>query len=260
MTIIQAVTFDLWDTIVHDESDEPKRRAQGLKSKKEERRHLIWQALNRHEPISLETVSQACDVADAAFATVWHDLQVTCTLLTRIRVVLRGLRRTLPENELDDVIRAYEAMEIDVPPDIIPGCAEALADLSQRYKLAIVSDAVFTPGRRLRDLLELHGVKKYFSGFAFSDEVGHSKPHRDMFASAAEQLGVSLDAMVHIGDRQHNDIEGSHALGMRAVLFTATRDVDNAGNTADAVCEAYSQLPAIIDALARGCSGKGPKQ
>ena len=47
---IKAVTFDLWDTIVHDDSDEPKRKAKGLRSKKAERRHLLWEALNRRPP------------------------------------------------------------------------------------------------------------------------------------------------------------------------------------------------------------------
>ncbi|GIT27925.1 MAG: hypothetical protein CM1200mP41_39690 [Gammaproteobacteria bacterium] len=32
--MIKAVTFDLWDTVIHDDSDEPKRAAQGLRSKK----------------------------------------------------------------------------------------------------------------------------------------------------------------------------------------------------------------------------------
>ena len=36
--MIKAVTFDLWDTIVHDDSDEPKRKAKGLRTKKAERR------------------------------------------------------------------------------------------------------------------------------------------------------------------------------------------------------------------------------
>ena len=252
MPPIQAITFDLWDTIVHDDSDEPKRSAQGLRSKKDERRHLVWEALNRHEPISSETVTMAYDVADAAFNTVWHEQHVNWTVRTRIQVILNGLDRSLPEKDFDEVVRAHEVMEVDIPPDIIPGCAEALADLAGRYKLAIASDAIVSPGRCLRDLLELHGVKQHFSGFAFSDEVGHSKPHRDMFASAAEQLGVPIDSMIHVGDRQQNDIRGPQRLGMRAVLFTATRDVDKPGNTADAVCESYADLPGIIDALAAG--------
>jgi hypothetical protein len=48
--MIKAVTFDLWDTMVYDDSDEPERAARGLRSKKGERRHLVWQALDEIEP------------------------------------------------------------------------------------------------------------------------------------------------------------------------------------------------------------------
>ena len=49
---LKAVSFDLWDTIIDDDSDEPKRRAQGLRAKPEQRRHLLYQALNRHRPVT----------------------------------------------------------------------------------------------------------------------------------------------------------------------------------------------------------------
>ena len=39
MTI--AITFDLWDTVFHDDSDEPKRAAAGLPNKKVSRRDLV---------------------------------------------------------------------------------------------------------------------------------------------------------------------------------------------------------------------------
>ena len=63
--MIKAVTFDLWDTIVYNDTDETKRAAQGLRSKKEERRHLLWAALNGQEPIERDRVWLAYDVADA---------------------------------------------------------------------------------------------------------------------------------------------------------------------------------------------------
>lgn len=248
--MIKAVTFDLWDTIVHDDSDEPKRAAKGLRPKKTERRHLVWESLNAIEPIAYEEVALAYDVADAAFNRVWHDQHVTWTIQDRLSVLLKGLKRDLPRDSFDAVARAHETMEVDVPPDAIEGIGEALAELSQRYKLCIVSDAIVSPGRCLRDLLAVHGVKDYFSGFAFSDEVGHSKPHRSMFDSAAQQLGVALPEMVHIGDRDHNDVKGPQALGMKAVLFTATRDNDKDSTSADAICASHRELPAVIDRLA----------
>jgi len=246
---IEAITFDLWDTIVDDDSDEPKRAAQGLLSKRAQRRRLVLDALHAIEPSDQGAVELAYDTADAAFNAVWHDLHVTWTIAERLQVILQGLGRSLPQAAFDQLVADHAAMEVDIEPDLIEGCAEALANLSSRYKLAIVSDAIVTPGHRLRDLLEKHGVKQYFRGFAFSDEIGHSKPHRSMFASAAEQLGVAIDQMIHIGDRDHNDIQGAHALGMKGVLFTATRDVDKDHTRADAICQRYADLPGIIDQL-----------
>ncbi|MDX1426066.1 MAG: HAD-IA family hydrolase, partial [Kiloniellales bacterium] len=132
----------------------------------------------------------------------------------------------------------------------IDGIADALAALARRYKLAVVSDAIVTPGSGLKAILEGHGLAQYFSGFAFSDEVGHSKPHRDMFERACAELGVAVDEIVHVGDRDHNDVKGPHALGAKAVLFTAARDADKDATTADAVCERHRDLPAIVDRLA----------
>ncbi|MFQ5774433.1 MAG: HAD family hydrolase [Kiloniellaceae bacterium] len=248
--MIKGVTFDLWDTMIRDESDEPKRTARGLRSKRAERRHLLWEALNAVEPIAQDTVALAYDVADAAFNRVWHDQFVTWTIEERLRVVLAGLGRSLPDEALARVVRAHEDMEVDIPPDPIEGIAEALAELSSRYKLCVVSDTIVTPARGLRALLDRHGLKQYFTGFAFSDEVGRSKPHRIMFQAAADQLGVALEELVHVGDRDHNDVKGPQALGMKAVLFTASRGRDKDDTTADAVCARHADLPGVIDRLA----------
>lgn len=249
---IRAITFDLWDTIVHDDSDEPKRKAQGLRSKKEERRHLLWEALDRQAPIELERVKLAYDVADAAFNKVWHDEHVTWPIADRLQVALKGLGRSLPEEEFRRVVMLHEEMEITIRPDLVPGIPEALQALHGRYRTCIVSDAIVSPGRCLRRLLESYDLARFFDGFAFSDEVGYSKPHRSMFESAARQMGVTLEEMVHVGDRDHNDVKGPQALGMKAILFTATRAADKDRTTADAICERHADLPAIVDRLAAG--------
>ncbi len=248
--MIKAVSFDLWDTLIADESDEPKRRARGLRSKRDERRHLVWQALDAVEPVPLDRVVLAYDVADAAFNRVWHDQHVTWTVSERLGVVLDGLGRSLPEADFARLVAAHEDMEAELPPDPIAGANAALAELAGRYKLCVVSDAIVSPGRTLRRILETHDLARHFSAFAFSDEVGRSKPHRSMFGEAARQLGVEFADMVHIGDRDHNDVKGAHALGMKAVLFTAARDRDKDITTADRVCADYRDLPAVIDDLA----------
>lgn len=249
---IRAITFDLWDTMVRDNSDEPRRLARGLGTKSEDRRRILHATLDRAAPISFATVATAYDVADAAFNKVWKEHHVTWTQRERLHVLLAGLGRTLPEDAFDRVVAEIEDMEIDVPPDTVAGIDAALAELAGRYKLCVISDAIVSPGRVLRRLLAHHGLEKYFDGFVFSDEIGCSKPNPRMFHAAAEQLGVDLGRMVHIGDRDHNDVKGPQALGMKAVLFTGVRDVDEKTTSADAICRDLAELPAIVDRLAAG--------
>jgi putative hydrolase of the HAD superfamily len=248
--MIKAITFDLWDTIVDDDSDEPKRAAQGLRSKYDQRRHLVYETLKSSGPVDYDDVVLAYDTADAGFNLVWKELHINWTVAQRLRVVLTGLGRQLPEAGMTALIDATGQMEVEIPPDPAPGIGEALEALPSRYKLAVVSDAIVTPGTGLRQILDHYGLGRYFSAFAFSDEVGRSKPHRAMFESACGQLGVGLEDIVHIGDRDHNDVKGPQALGAKAVLFTATRPADKDATTADAICESHYELPAVIDRLA----------
>ena len=249
MGTIRAITFDLWDTLVIDDSDEAKRAERGLRSKFDERRYLLWEALNAAEPIDLETVRLAYNVGDAAFNKAWKEHHITWPIDERLRVILKGLGRELSDAAFDAVVRAHAEMEVDIPPDAMPGAGPVLERLAKRYKLCIVSDAIVSPGTCLRRVLENHGLAKPFSGYAFSDEVGHSKPHPSMFDSAAEQLGVAVGEMLHVGDRDHNDVKGPQQLGMKAILFTASRDGDKANTTADAICESFDELEAAIDRL-----------
>ena len=248
--MIRAITFDLWDTVIHDNSDEPKRTAAGLPSKREARRALVRDALADHSSVPAGVVDAAYDVADAAFNKVWHDQHVTWSVGERLSVLLRGLGRELPEAVLAEVTARIEEMELEVMPDPVPGIGNAIETLAERYPLAVVSDAIHSPGRCLREWLERHGLLHHFSAFAFSDEVGRSKPHPDMFHQAAAGLGVDVSEMLHVGDRDHNDVRGPHALGMKAILFTATRGRDRTGSTADAICERTADLPATVERLA----------
>ena len=246
---IKVITFDLWDTIIDDDSDEPLRRSRGLLTKSEERFSLILNAIKPFSKITPNELSVSCDVVNAAFSKCWIDNSLTWTVRERIEVLLKGIGCVLPKDHLNRLVEAQGRMEIDIPPNLIFGAQEVIKRLADCYKLCIISDTIITPGSNLRKLLEMHKLKHYFSGFCFSDEVGHSKPHRSMFQSAADQLDARFEEMVHIGDRDHNDIKGAQSLGMRAILFTAKRDVDQNNTSADAVCSSYKELPQVIEHL-----------
>ncbi len=249
MPLIRAVSFDLWDTVFIDDSDEPKRRSLGLPPKPVARRELVHEYLARHAPIDRALVDCAYDTADAAFRQVWRYQHVTWPVSVRLQVVLAGLKRDLPAEEFQELVRLHEEMELRVRPDLAAGIAEALRALAARYTLVVVSDAIFTPGRALRELLAGYGLEGLFSAFVFSDELGCSKPAAAMFQRAAELAGCRLEEMAHVGDREHNDIEGAKNAGCRAILTTAVVDRGSAQTRADAVCRDYAELPAIVESL-----------
>ena len=246
---IRAITFDLWDTVLIDDSDEPKRAAQGLAPKPVERRNLVHQYLERHEPISRESIDLAYNTVDAAFRQVWYGQNVTWTVRERLSVLLNGLGRELPEPEFDELVRLHEEMELAVRPDLAAGAAEVLRDLHGQYRMGVISDAIFSPGRALRKLLAYYDILQFFDAFVFSDEVGCAKPNPIMFETAASALGVELGEMVHIGDREQKDVEGPLAAGARSILCTVVKDRTNSNTKADAVCANFRELPTILDTL-----------
>ena len=247
--MIKGITFDLWDTVFIDDSDEPKRKAAGRPPKSLERRLLVQQFIEKHSPIALELVSSVYDVVDAAFKKVWHDLHVTWTVEERLDLVFKGLNKTLPKSEMTELIRLHEEMELEFRPDLVKGVHEALAVLREKYKLAVISDTIFSPGRSLRKLLDDEGLLDMFDVFIFSDEIGFSKPEAKVFHAASEGLGIELNELVHIGDRENNDIIGPKKIAMYAVLCTAVIDRGSENTQADAVFMKYKELPKIIETM-----------
>ncbi len=251
MPRVEVITFDLWDCLFIDDSDEPKRAKAGLPSKKIARREILHRHLSKYDEIDRKLVDVAFDVVDSAFKKVWHDQFVTWTVSERLSVLLEGLNRSLPSEVFKEIVRSYEDMEIEFMPDPVPGALEALRKLASKYKLAIVSDAIFTPGRNLRVILKSAGMYDFFSFFVFSDEIGFSKPHPAVFEAVARHFSVDLKSIVHVGDRPHNDVLGPQSLGARAVLLTVVKQRPLEGACPDAICKDYSELPRIIEELDR---------
>jgi putative hydrolase of the HAD superfamily len=249
MSSIRVVSFDLWDTVFVDDSDEPKRKQQGLAPKAVERRNLLHTFVSRHKPIERELVDCAYDTADAAFREVWYGQHVTWPVATRLRVVLKGLKREIPDPEFRELVRLHEDMELGVRPDLVPGIAESIHELASHYKLVVISDAIFSPGRALRELLAGYGLLDAFSGFVFSDEIGWSKPRPEVFQRAAELCACTPQEIVHVGDREHTDINGAKDIGARAVLITAAKDRGSRNTRADAICSDGRCLAGIIQNL-----------
>lgn len=255
--MIEAITFDFWDTIAIDDSDEPKRAALGLPSKPDARVQMFVQKIRERYPaITAARAAAAYKVANERFRHDWHNNHRTPSVTTRIYYAYEHLGLQ-PEpgqyarlvREIDELVREIQMMEIRIPPDFAPGIHGVLALLSQQYKLAIVSDTIHTHGRGLRHLLDQQGLLPYFSYFAFSDEVGMSKPSVNIFRQVALGLDISPARMVHVGDRESNDIAGPLLAGMYAILFTGIVDRGSQKTHATAICRNFADLPRMIQRL-----------
>lgn len=247
--MLHAITFDLWDTLVVDDGDEPARAAQGLPPKPEARLRAFAAEVRAHHPhIPDEAARAALDAANARFKVAWRLHHRTPHLADRLRDAF-GQLGIDPTPGFDTLVDHIAGMEVRTPPPPTPGVAAMLASLHGRYPLGIVSDAIVTPGAQLRELLERHDLLRYFSTFVFSDEVGAAKPDPAVFHAAAAGLGVSVQGIVHIGDREANDIAGPAAAGARSVLYTGAVDRGASNTQADAVCHDWAALADTLAAL-----------
>ena len=247
--MLQAITFDFWDTLVADDSDEPKRQARGLPTKAETRLQLLSDEIARHHAeITRGQIATAFKHANDTFNHAWKIEHHTPTVATRLKYAYEFLQIGLTPG-FADVVRAVEEMEVEIPPDFCAGVNDALAQLARQYKLGIVSDTIHTPGRGIRRLLETQNILHHFSFCVFSDQVGASKPKPIVFERASAGLGVPLANIAHVGDSESNDVDGPLALGMRAILFTGAIDRGSVHTRAHAVCNNFAELPGVVSKL-----------
>ena len=98
--MIKAITFDLWDTVIHDGSDVQRRAKQGMRSKKAERRHLVWEALDAGDFSSLRERGIAATRQLAKRQVTWlrsmpQRRVIACDGPQPVPELLAGLQRLL---------------------------------------------------------------------------------------------------------------------------------------------------------------------
>ncbi len=91
--------------------------------------------------------------------------------------------------------------------------------------LGLVSNSVPSTRERLTALRLDH----YFDTVVLSGEVGYEKPDPRIFEIALQNLSLSPEESVYVGDSYHIDVEGAHGAGITPVLLDRAgkhRDVD----------------------------------
>ncbi|MCW4013370.1 MAG: HAD family hydrolase [Candidatus Bathyarchaeota archaeon] len=235
---IEAVTFDLWDTLVYTRNYAEFRlpeltnilREQGLSLTDEE----ILAAYQAGFNYSMKTIP-----LEGYRHIETHEI---------IDKVLEKVGYT-SEKTRNKLIQVYEEAVLCDPPKLKEGVFEALDYVKDRYKIGLVSVTGVSPGRIVREILREYGVVDYFEVLTFSDEVKLVKPNPRLFTTCLDELGVEPGKAVHVGDSFKSDIVGAIDAGMHTIWVKTREQVMKPGYKPDAVISSLLEFPAALRAL-----------
>lgn len=204
MSRFEAVLFDAGDTLIrlHGSGEKLLYRAAATLGvdalDAEEVAHVWRRVLDRSG--TAEELAKGRDLSSDRHHEVWTALyrSAGCERLAP------GLSERLYEFTVD--ARSWEAF-----PDTLP----TLQALSERgVRLGVVSDTGFD----LRPAMDLLGLTPFFQTVVMSFEYGVCKPAAKVFLTACDQLRVSPDRTLMVGDNPLTD-SGAVATGMHVFLL-----------------------------------------
>lgn len=127
---------------------------------------------------------------------------------------------------LAELLELYTSGRAGADIRVMEGARETLAQLAQRYRLALICNTGRTPGRVIRRWLEFHGLSPYLEVLTFSNELGIAKPNPEIFLYTLKQLGIPPEGAAHIGDDPRTDLKGARTTGMVPIWFNPRQRED----------------------------------
>ena len=212
--MIKTISFDFWNTLVKGNDGNGADR-------KTARIELLYKLFSKYKPeLERDQLPEAYRSAWGYFVYIWKYEQRTLSTGEMLMFMLNHFDiHGVPFALIDELAEKTARTIVDYPPSLSEDCLkDMLQDLAARYRLCVISDTAYSHGTALRDVLRVRGILDFFSDFAFSDEVGRSKPHESMFRRIMN--GNPPQELVHIGDLVPTDVTGALNFGATAVQYT----------------------------------------
>ena len=244
MARIDAVTFDLWDTLIQEV---PGGSAAVAKLRLDEIDRLLRASGVAH---TREELEKAYSRTGEFLESVWgkaEDVSVDEQVEFFLESLENGLASALSRSAKEGVIKTYSESMLRRGPVLFAGAVPALSAVTELCPhTGLISNTGKTPGSVLRVLLSRMSVLEMFDVTVFSDEVRARKPDQRIFHRALAELGVAAERTVHIGDNPRADIDGAKAIDMMAIQIG---NLDAPGDRrADAYVRSLDELaPAILE-------------
>ena len=215
--MLRAVTFDFWNTLFVDTRG---REREALRAT------VLSEALEKQGLGAPETaLADSLRASWDYFDQIWVHEQRTPTCAELVDAALAALSARLPDAAKARLVRRFERLVLDLPPEPTPGAVYTMPRLAERYRLAVVCDTGYSPGAVLRELLERHDLLAFFEYTYFSNEHGRCKPDVRVFHHTLDELDVRPPESAHVGDIQRTDVAGAQAAGMAVVHFIGANNL-----------------------------------
>jgi putative hydrolase of the HAD superfamily len=237
--MLEAVTFDFWQTILREPLGE-------LRGRQVEAFARILS--DAGSQVSRDAVRDAFRRSWEVFEERWSANAGPYTHVDATDFIAEHLRVPLAGGLRDRLISSFDEVGMATPLDLAPGI-EACLDALRRsgLRLGIVSDVGMTGAPVLRARLERYGLLDRFDAWGFSDETGWFKPAPEAFLPVLRSLRIGDPTRVaHVGDSRRTDVAGALGLGMIAIRYTGFREDPEDGPEAPHVVASHGEVPAAL--------------
>ncbi len=151
--------------------------------------------------------------------TLYHHGQITKDFLIveRFAYLFRTIGYPDPENSMAIRMNRHYLDTLARQKVLVPHAAELLEYLQRKnYRLFILSNGFMNVQQQK---LQSAGIDSFFSRIVLSDEIGITKPARELFDFALRVTGSKASDTLMIGDNYDADIMGAANAGWGQIYF-----------------------------------------
>jgi putative hydrolase of the HAD superfamily len=215
--MIDTITFDLWNTLI---SNQPQDHERYRQARVEGTRRILKEY---GIDVSFDLWSEAYDQGFERYKQIWNtnsDLSTEEQLKIMLDLLPEKKPKSISSDLMGRLIEAYTSPLLLYPPPSIDGARETLKQIKdEKYKLGLICNTGWSPGKTIRILLEQMGLIDSFDITTFSDEFRIRKPDPRIFHHTLSQLKSPPQRSMHVGDVVELDVLGAKNAGMHSVHF-----------------------------------------
>lgn len=243
---IRAVIFDLGDTLIQGNFT-----AGAIDD--------IWEEIYRQliNPAQTDAVPELARLRAAwhehvqsAMARTWREKseqEVEFMPLVQRAFRAVGMPQAEDPQFLRQVISLEHRLLYERVVSVAPDALSTLRELHRRgYRLGLVSNFCNLPDVAYENIGQV-GLLEFFDQTILSCEIGWRKPARLIYQEMINRLGIPPKAVLFVGDRLIEDVQGPQKLGLRAVQTWQFRQEEPRPEIKpDAIIDRLEQLLALL--------------